>query len=91
MPVLDSLHAHRTSSDEVDYSVSSFLAAALGALYRTGDIDNVYKPATGYWSYKSRISYVTQPRTPQTDTVLTWADFATGQGLDPKDWALLEP
>lgn len=77
-----------TSIAPTQYTVSSFLGGALGALWRSGDIDNVYGPATGRWSYNTQISYVTRPRSPQTDVRVTWADFAQKNRIDPDAWPM---
>lgn len=77
-----------TSIAPAQYTVSSFLGGVLGALWRSGDIENVYGRATGRWSYNTEISYITRPRKPQTDKKITWANFASENEIDPGIWPM---
>lgn len=70
------------------YSVSSFLGGTLGSLFRSGDLAWRSGPATGYWSYNHRSSYVSRPRVPAPDRMISWDEFARSNGIDPFDWPL---
>jgi len=76
-----------TASGPTRYSASSFLGGALGQLWREGLITGVSGRATGYWSYNTRVGAYGPGGTPESDEILSWADFAGNTlGVDPFDW-----
>lgn len=62
------------------YSASTFLAAALGRLSRTGQVLYKAVPATGRWAYNSRISSWAVAPEPDADRHVAWADL--GQTME---------
>jgi hypothetical protein len=68
-----------------EFTVSAFLARALGQLAEEDKLQLRKEPGTGYWSYLRRVSYWAVPGAPPAD-VLTWEAFATAEGLDPTGW-----
>ena len=71
-----------------NYTASSFIASALGRLWRRGELAATWLPATGRWSYNGTISYYGLPGVDIGAEPITWADFATAEGLDPDSWDL---
>jgi hypothetical protein len=69
-----------------EFTVSAFLARALGQLAEEGKLKLRKEPGTGYWSYLWRVSYWALPGTPDGD-LLTWEAFAAAEGMDPGRWA----
>jgi hypothetical protein len=57
---------------------------ALGRLARAGDLAYEYGPATGAWSYNSRISYWCRPPAAGRPRV-TWTEFCDSLGR-PAEW-----
>jgi hypothetical protein len=56
---------------------------ALSRLARLGDLSYEYGPATGAWSYNSRISYWSRP--PATGRPrISWAEFCASIGRSPE-------
>jgi hypothetical protein len=72
------LEPARTSASAVRFGM------ALSRLARTGDLHYEYGPATGAWSYNSRISYWCRPPKRGRRTV-SWADFCAEAGR-PAEW-----
>jgi hypothetical protein len=73
------------------YTVSAFIAKTLGQLHREGAFAWQEEKATGFWKYNGRISYWAVPPAPPVDQRLTWASFASTQGLDPAVWDIVKP
>lgn len=57
------------------YTASAFLAKTLGDLSRHGSVLYHDGPATGRWSYNSRISWWTLPPEPEWSTALSWSEL----------------
>ena len=57
------------------YTTSSFIAGALGRLWKRGDLTATWGTATGYWAYNGVISYWALPNAPDAG-LLTWKEFA---------------
>ncbi len=73
------------------YTLSAFLARALGQLRDEGALAWQYATATGFWAYNGSISYWAIPPAPPADERATWEQFALDAGLDPKSWNLDPP
>lgn len=73
------------------YTASAFLARALGQLTREGAVVFRSVPATGRWHYNGQISGWCLPGTPaeSADEVLSWAEFANQNDIDPATWPAL--
>ena len=74
------------------YTASAFLAKVLWALHHEGALAVEWVPATGRWSYNSRVSGWALPRAggvPAKD-VLSWEAFARQHDIDPDTWPALE-
>jgi len=67
---------------------SSRLSGALSVLAKAGLIDRAFGPASGYWSYNPRISRWAPLPSPAKEDLLTWSEYAAGEGLDPTRWEL---
>ena len=65
------------------YSASSFIAATLGRLSRTGQVLFHWGPATGRWAYNSQISWWAVPPEPDWATRTSWVDLGEGMGYVP--------
>lgn len=72
-----------TSLEATRYSASSFLAATLGRLSRSGEVLFSYGPATGRWSYNGRISWWAVPPPPPKESRLSWADLGRDMSYVP--------
>lgn len=73
------------------YSLSAFLARALGQLGREGVIS--YRPGkpTGFWTkHLSEVSWWAIAPPPPQDQSISWAAFAQENGLDPAVWVTSE-
>jgi hypothetical protein len=70
--------------------VSSRLASALSYLASKEEISKTFGPATGYWDYNEIISHWGPVPAPDESNVISWWDYATAKGLDPKQWILPE-
>ena len=70
------------------YTTSTVIAAALGRLCVRGELNAVFGPATGFWSYNPSISYWC-PAGVEPPATKTWETFAVERGLDPLAWPLL--
>ena len=46
-------------------------------------------PATGYWHYNGTTGAYGPAGTTESETVLSWAQFASTLGVEPGDWPLL--
>jgi hypothetical protein len=81
---------HVATDGHKQWTASAYLARMLGNLTRTGDV--VYRPShgTGRWAYNSDISAWRPPQAADTSDVLSWAGYATEQGMDPDTWPALE-
>ncbi|MGB8021525.1 MAG: hypothetical protein WCF04_09885 [Candidatus Nanopelagicales bacterium] len=65
------------------YTASSFLGRALGELSVRGALAFQYGPATGRWSYNSKISWWCLPPAPEWSPDLSWASLEEeGVGMD---------
>jgi hypothetical protein len=64
------------------------LASALSHLEGAGLIAKNFGPATGFWDYNGIISRWAPLPSPATENVLSWWDYAVGNGLDPTKWIL---
>ena len=80
--------AHHANSSNTTYSVSKFLAGAMGQLHREGLITNNRWKPTGYWTYLGAVSYWSWSADTDPTRRLTWTDYATTGGLDPDTWSL---
>ncbi|MDQ3643831.1 MAG: hypothetical protein M3450_20765 [Actinomycetota bacterium] len=73
------------------YSTSSFIAGALGRLYREGVLAWQWGSATGFFQYNGQISYWALKPAPDDGELLTWESFARRDDLDPWAWSLDRP
>jgi hypothetical protein len=71
------------------YSVTSFIGSTLGQLSRSADVTYRDGPATGFFSYNSRMGFWTLEPVPAETTTMTWERCATEAGLDPNTWPLV--
>lgn len=77
----------RNRGTAIDTSASAIIGGALGRLdRRDGLLTRVEAKATGFWSYNGRLHGWARRPGPADQTVTTWVDFATANGLDPKVW-----
>jgi len=51
--------------------------ATLGRLARAGELVSVYGPATGAWSYNTRVTYWARPPAP-SGAYVSWSDYCAG-------------
>lgn len=74
------------------YTASAFLAKALGTLSREGALVFRSVPTTGRWKYNGSISGWCLPGTPAADSdeVLSWAEFARANDMEPETWPALD-
>ena len=83
-------YGHRAQGPR-QFSLSAFVAKALGQLSKEGILALQVGPATGFWVYNGTVSYWAQPPGPNIENRMTWNQYATDEGLDPTDWALSPP
>jgi hypothetical protein len=81
-------YGHTRIERNKPYTVTSFIAGTLGRLARFGELELVYGPATGHWSYNEVISYWSLHRTEPQDPTFSWVQFAGEIGIDPMLWDL---
>ena len=72
------------------YTVTAYLGLLLGTLGRERAIARVGAPATGIWRYNGSIGAF-GPWRSKGGPVLSWADYATGEGLEPDSWPAIAP
>ena len=86
------LHSHTGFGEPIRYSASAFIGSAVGKLGREGLLLRRPCKATGYWGYNGTLNAWALPPGPADDTVISWSNFATAQGLEPGAWprSLLE-
>jgi hypothetical protein len=85
---LVSKYSH-TALGPTQYSASAFPRLAAGKLAREGHLALRWIPATGYWSYNGTISAFALAPASDDAPVLSWSDYATTEGFDPRDWPAL--
>lgn len=68
--------------------LSNRLAQAVRVLARDGHLEGRFGPATGYWSYNTRVSHWAPNPAPDDDDLLTWEKYAMERSLDPTVWEL---
>jgi hypothetical protein len=67
-------------------TASWMIGRALWALYHNGELVRRPVPATGRWRYLRDVQSWALPPGPQDDRVLSWEEFADGEGFDPEEW-----
>ena len=82
-------YGHRAVTPK-PYTTSAFIAGVLGRLAAHGALRLTFDTATGYWSYNEVISYWAAPGVERPMSRLTWAQFASDEGIDPSRWPLLQ-
>jgi hypothetical protein len=81
-------YGHRAKQPK-PFTMSAFIAGALGQLAREGVLAYKWGPATGYWSYNGKVSYWAVPPAPAESRTVTWKEFADGDpSLDASAWRL---
>lgn len=77
----------RNKGTTIDTSASAIIGGALGRLDRRDALlIRVDAKATGFWSYNGRLHGWALRPGPADDTVTTWVDFASANGIDPTHW-----
>lgn len=88
-PALYAELVHRYGHTQLEkrrYTVSSLLGGALERLSTEGAVVHADGPATGRWNYLHRVSHWATPPADNTKQQLSWAQYATDQNIDPRDW-----
>lgn len=71
------------------YSVTSFIGSTLGQLSRSTNVTYRDGPATGFFSYNSRMGFWTLEPVPTETITMTWERCTTEAGIDPGTWPLV--
>lgn len=72
-----------TAIEAKTYTVSAFLARALGEMGRRSILSFHYGPATGGWSYNARISWWCLPPAPEWAPDVTWESLGLAMDYVP--------
>jgi hypothetical protein len=80
-------YGHRALEVGRRYTASILLASACRLLASNEELELRWGEATGFWSYNEVVSYwALAPAA--SEQMLTWADFATSNGLDASTWTI---